>query len=221
MPAQPRVMSECLKLCQDPERHASAHAVWLQCRPMVHATIRRNLPYIGGSEYWDAVADLEARLWELALTFDPSRGFKPATYLTLALRHAAWRWAEVRNRHGVTKLYQDGNGRLFPSVDIYSLDKEYASGQSLLDSVVAENTEGFSDCDRQEVRELLKCLPERERRYIEMYYFEHLTMHQIGAAVGRSRQSVGQAISRNLRRLRIKLTGSEQIQKDEGENAND
>lgn len=58
---------------------------------------------------------------------------------------------------------------------------------------------------RLALRPLMQALPERERRIIELRYFEHRTQAQIGAEIGVSQEQVSRLIGSILRKLRASL----------------
>ena len=55
------------------------------------------------------------------------------------------------------------------------------------------------------IAELLDCLTDRQRRIVELYFFEQLTQQQIADALGIRQQSVTDALRAALKRMRKKI----------------
>ena len=66
--------------------------------------------------------------------------------------------------------------------------------------------------DQAEVRETLadaiSRLPEREKIVITLYYYEELTLREIGEALGVTESRVSQLHTKAVARLKSRLTGS-------------
>ena len=83
--------------------------------------------------------------------------------------------------------------------------------EDLADSVPsrAEDTP-FSQCLRAEMKQLLAAaiaeLPEKEQRVLSLYYFEELTMKEVGAVLGIGESRVSQIHSLAMLRLRSRLS---------------
>ena len=100
------------------------------------------------------------------------------------------------------------------SLEIGSLRVESAhSGkeEDLADSVAAKQEETpFFLCLRSELRHLLADaiaeLPEKEQRVLSLYYFEELTMKEVGAVLGIGESRVSQIHSLAMVRLRARLS---------------
>lgn len=63
------------------------------------------------------------------------------------------------------------------------------------------------ESDRQMLREALEELPERERQMLSLYYYEGLTLKEIGKAMGVSESRVSQIHGKGLGMLRAILRG--------------
>src|SRR5436190_23586174 len=84
-----------------------------------------------------------------------------------------------------------------------SLDRPRQAGDeeagSLGDRVLASTEAGFEHVDRQDlVRDLLDGLPERDRRIIEMRFFEDMTQPEIAERVGVSQSYLSRVLRRTL-----------------------
>ena len=101
------------------------------------------------------------------------------------------------------------------SIPIFSLEdlgiaKESGEQQSLLDCLA-----GKADADPQtqirliELKEIIAkaidALPEKERLMVSLYYYEELTMKEIGAVLEITESRVSQILSKAVYRLRTKL----------------
>jgi RNA polymerase sigma-B factor len=59
---------------------------------------------------------------------------------------------------------------------------------------------------RSEIEELLEVLPARERRIVELRFFESMTQSEIAEHVGVSQMHVSRLLTRSLERLRTEAT---------------
>ena len=90
-------------------------------------------------------------------------------------------------------------------------------GNALSDASIREISEfqdpeaeiAFDEIDQSSMRALLartiEALPEREQTIVALYYYEDLTLHEIGAFLGTSRQRATQILTRALLQLRSRL----------------
>ncbi|WP_022852801.1 FliA/WhiG family RNA polymerase sigma factor [Thermodesulfatator atlanticus] len=69
----------------------------------------------------------------------------------------------------------------------------------------------FEDCELKEIRDLLAeaidDLPEKEKLVLSLYYYEGLTMREIGEILGYTESRISQLHSKAIKRLRAKLKG--------------
>ncbi|MFQ5481263.1 MAG: FliA/WhiG family RNA polymerase sigma factor [Nitrospinaceae bacterium] len=96
------------------------------------------------------------------------------------------------------------------SLDDLGISKESGEQQSLLDCLA-----GKSDADphnqlrltelKQIIARAIESLPEKERLMISLYYYEELTMREIGEVLGITESRVSQIHSKAVFRLRNKL----------------
>jgi RNA polymerase sigma factor for flagellar operon FliA len=100
------------------------------------------------------------------------------------------------------------------SLEIGSLRVESAhtgKEEDLADSVASKQEETpFFQCLRSELKRLLAGaiaeLPEKEQRVLSLYYFEELTMKEVGAVLGIGESRVSQIHSLAMIRLRARLS---------------
>jgi RNA polymerase sigma factor for flagellar operon FliA len=100
------------------------------------------------------------------------------------------------------------------SLEIGSLRVESAhtgKEEDLSDSIAAKQEETpFFQCLRSEMKHLLAEaiaeLPEKEQRVLSLYYFEELTMKEVGAVLGIGESRVSQIHSIAMVRLRARLS---------------
>lgn len=80
---------------------------------------------------------------------------------------------------------------------------------SAIDAAISPEPDPFALCQRSEAREILAGvigeLPEREQQILSLYYFEELTMKEVGAVLGIGESRVSQIHAALLTRLRSKL----------------
>ena len=80
-------------------------------------------------------------------------------------------------------------------------------GEVAVEATLADDREGASEkldyeSEKQELTEALQELPERERNMLSMYYYEGLTLKEIGAVLGVSESRVSQIHGKGLSMLR-------------------
>jgi RNA polymerase sigma factor for flagellar operon FliA len=100
------------------------------------------------------------------------------------------------------------------SLEIGSLRVESAhtgKEEDLADSVASKQEETpFFQCLRSELKQLLAGaiaeLPDKEQRVLSLYYFEELTMKEVGAVLGIGESRVSQIHSLAMIRLRARLS---------------
>jgi len=79
-----------------------------------------------------------------------------------------------------------------------------------IDAVADEqHANPFEQCLRDEMKALLaqslSCLPEREKQVLVLYYYEELTMKEVGAVLGVGESRVSQIHSLAITRLRSRM----------------
>lgn len=85
--------------------------------------------------------------------------------------------------------------------------------EDISDQIAAPNTSSpFQSCLDSELKQLLAHviddLPERERQVLSLYYYEELTMKEVGAVLGVGESRVSQIHSLAMSRLRLRLQQS-------------
>jgi RNA polymerase sigma factor for flagellar operon FliA len=98
-------------------------------------------------------------------------------------------------------------------LELGSLRVEYSSDrkeEDLTDSIPSKPEDTpFFQCLRSEMKQLLteaiSELPEKEQRVLALYYYEELTMKEVGAALGIGESRVSQIHSLAMLRLRARL----------------
>lgn len=98
-------------------------------------------------------------------------------------------------------------------LDLGSLqdDQGEENGESQISRIPAdaERSDPFLQCERKELKDLLadliQELPQREQQILSLYYFEELTMKEVGAVLGVGESRISQIHSSVLVRLRARL----------------
>ncbi len=98
-------------------------------------------------------------------------------------------------------------------LDLTSLqdDQGEENGEAQIVNVAAESAESdpFQLCEKKELKsllaEIITELPEREQQVLSLYYFEELTMKEVGAVLGVGESRISQIHSSVLVRLRSRL----------------
>src|SRR6266540_1804947 len=117
--------------------------------------------------------------------------------------------AEIAERAGVSEedvLEAMEAGSLYRLVSLDgSATPDDESGD--LAACLGEDDPSFASIEhRDELAELLGVLPERERRIVELRFFESLTQSEIAERVGVSQMHVSRLLTRSLERLRAEAT---------------
>ncbi len=101
--------------------------------------------------------------------------------------------------------------RLLAALDRLEMDNGRADADAPppIDTAVSPDPDPFALCQQTESRELLARLiaelPQREQQILSLYYFEELTMKEVGAVLGIGESRISQIHSALLARLRTRL----------------
>ena len=86
-------------------------------------------------------------------------------------------------------------------------DSGMTRGETLADDQAQEGFDAFEDAMSMEaLGELLRHLPKRERDIIALYYYENLTLREIGGIIGLTEARISQILGKTLLTLRGGLT---------------
>lgn len=133
--------------------------------------------------------------------FDPKRGFKFETYAAHKIFSAI--------ADGVRPPRQRKRGR---GAKVLSLDAPDALGCSLASSIVAPSSRRRDPGpDRELVRLAIATLDRRSRLLIGLYWFEGVTLREIGEILGVSESRACQLMRSAIARLRVVLEGREEF----------
>lgn len=96
---------------------------------------------------------------------------------------------------------------------LHRLTVDYGSGEedapAAIEAAVSPDPDPYTLCQRSESRALLAQLigelPPREQQVLSLYYFEELTMKEVGAVLGIGESRISQIHAALLARLRVKL----------------
>jgi RNA polymerase sigma-B factor len=117
--------------------------------------------------------------------------------------------AEVAARAGVSEeavLEAMEAGSLYRLVSLDGSVTPDDEGSELVACLGEEDSEFERIEHRSEIAELLDVLPERERRIVELRFFDSLTQSEIAERVGVSQMHVSRLLTRSLERLRAEAT---------------
>ena len=126
---------------------------------------------------------------------------------------------EIAGAIGITEEEFQDNLTQIARSSVAALDELWTIGSSggdtvsLIDTLQDPNADDPSlEMTRTEVRESLAMaiskLPERERTVITLYYYEELTLREIGEVLGVTESRVSQLHTKAILRLKAKLQGS-------------
>lgn len=90
-----------------------------------------------------------------------------------------------------------------------SKDSQFFVKDFIIDKKSIDPLELFEDAELKEiVLDAIRSLPEREKKVIVFYYYEGLTLKEIGSLLGVSESRVSQIHSKAILRLKSKIKGS-------------
>lgn len=142
------------------------------------------------------VQELHLQLGKIVATLGQEEGRSPTP-------------AEVAARAGVSEeavLEAMEAGSLYRLVSLDGSVTPDDEGGELIACLGEEDSEFERIEHRSEIAELLEVLPERERRIVELRFFDSLTQSEIAERVGVSQMHVSRLLTRSLERLRTEAT---------------
>lgn len=159
------------------EDHAALAALFEETSPLVFATALRVLGFRADAE--EVTADVYARIWTTAASYDARRGSVDAWLVSIARSRAIdrLRSRSIRDRSEI------------------ALSVECSSTVDPESSAAASQT-------KMHLRQALHAIPFEQRRAIELAYFSGLTMTEIAEQLGHPIGSVKTRIRMGLMKLR-------------------
>lgn len=130
-------------------------------------------------------------LFRAVKDFEFKRGYRFSTYATHKIRG------------GIGRAMQDKKTK-----EIFSLDNPFANEKRTSMAETMEDKK--ADCPRKKadenivsqiVQQALLCLTEKEQKILQMHFWHHLTLAEIGKEIGVTREAIRMAIKRALLKL--------------------
>ena len=110
---------------------------------------------------------------------------------------------------GFHKLLDETKSVSFMDIELLKQRSPDMRGSSLTDLLNSGNTDPFAALSFSQIRDLvakaISELPDKEKFTISLYYFEELTMKEIGIVLGYTESRISQMHSKAVLRLRSKL----------------
>ena len=107
------------------------------------------------------------------------------------------------------KLLDETKSVSFMDIDLLRQKAPDATSASITDLLSGDDTDPFSALNLSQVRDLtaqaISELPEKEKLTVSLYYYEELTMKEIGEVLGYTESRISQMHSKAMLRLRSKL----------------
>ena len=107
------------------------------------------------------------------------------------------------------KLLDDTKAVTFLDIDLLRQKSPDVLDNSLIGSLSPDEEDPYAAISMSEIRELaaqaISQLPEKEKLTVALYYFEELTMKEIGEVLGYTESRISQMHSKAILRLRSKL----------------
>jgi RNA polymerase sigma factor FliA len=115
--------------------------------------------------------------------------------------------------HDLYRVMEDVKGTVFYSLDQTGAEDERGSVTGLMESIEDTNApDPLADLETSEMKEQLlhaiNRLPEQERLVMAFYYYEEITLKEIGETLRISESRASQVHSRALQRLRTRVRNS-------------
>lgn len=142
---------------------------------------KKRWPGVKGADLDDLVGELSLGIVRAARTFDPGRGCHFKTHAYWQMRRAAVEWLRTAQ----------------PPFARLSVDPAGPDPFGPID-------------DREEISVAIRSLNARQRRVIEMRFYEDKTLDEVGAELGVVRERARQIEARALARMRRRLKGQEE-----------
>jgi RNA polymerase sigma factor for flagellar operon FliA len=144
--------------------------------------------------------------------FDPGRGVKFETYAPLRIRGAML--DELRSTDWVPRLVRSRCEKPIEMLSMHGRSEKrgpLGGDRRSLESAVYEDRRIAAPADSMQRADVLRMvtrgLTANERRMVQLYYCDELTMREIGAVLGLSESRVSQMHTKVLDRLRESLEG--------------
>ena len=107
------------------------------------------------------------------------------------------------------KLLDETKSVSFMDIDLLRQKSPEAGSASIMDLLSGDDTDPFTSLNLSQVRNLtaqaIADLPEKEKLTVSLYYYEELTMKEIGEVLGYTESRISQMHSKAMLRLRVKL----------------
>lgn len=161
--------------------------------PAARALARRLPRRIDPDELFAAAL---AGLWDAARRYDPAQGNSFHSWACWRIRHAMWNWLRNPGAGGI----EGKRARQGPPLVQADL--------SLLASPASGSGQRLLEC-RDLVDVALRAVSARQRRTVEWYYFEHLSMARIAERLSCSECMVSLILKEARSRMRERLEQSE------------
>lgn len=196
-----------------PAQRARAAALVEENKAFAAWMVFRVLGLRGDSaEFDDAFQEALWAMWDAAVRFDPTRGFKFVTYAYRAILNRLARHAELSIRYGFVSVGDskaNGDRRRLADKPL-SLDAptsaENGPYRELMPGREPDPAEVVSD-DRDQLRAALAKLPARERYVLLARYWGDSTLAQVADRLGVCKERVRQIEERAMDLIRVDLVG--------------
>ena len=170
----------------------------------------------------DVRAAAEYGLVQAANAYDPTKGVAFTTFAYYRIRGAVFdllretvrtsRFEEAANEYMMDYTADTGGGGAPSYAEVknlaagivasYFLSSEKSASETRLQSPEAPLDNLLRQEQQKEIRQALKNLPEKNRKVLEAYYFEELTLEEIGKRLGLSKSWVSRMHAKGLEMLR-------------------
>lgn len=107
------------------------------------------------------------------------------------------------------KLLDETKAISFMDIDLLRQKHPEATDNSLLETFAVDDADPFTALNMAEIREVvakaITDLPEKEKLTVSLYYFDELTMKEIGEVLGYTESRISQMHSKAMLRLRSRI----------------
>lgn len=178
---------------------------------LVAGRMRRRLPRcVDPDELYTAAL---AGLWRAAQQFEPARGLRFSTLACRLIRYAVFDWlretGQTRRRNRPPVAFSQ-MGPKFSASLLERDGRHFEDGLGRLKTEHAATGRRVNAVDPVEMVEMALCaVSPRQRKIVELYYFEDLTMRQVALRLGCWETNVLKILRRALARMRERLLRKE------------
>lgn len=169
-------------------KNGDSHAVdeiMERLQPLVKASIRRYYNKI--NEYDDLLQDGNIKILESIYSYEEDKGIYFLGYIKMNLKFLYLDKHKIKIHDSLNQTSVDG--------ETEQIDLLVSQDLNILDQIIEKDL-------GKELKQSLKKLPERQRQVVFLYYFEKMSIQEIGEKLGISYRTVVNTKANGLKNMR-------------------